>query len=237
MVMGDVTLPRTPLTAAESAAVQEQWPQEAPAHRTRAATSAVVDLSAQLEQWAAAREEAQRAVRAWNAERFQPHAETFERCVRAHDSASPVADVLRIAKERDTILAMPDVAALVVERERLVVRTHPIHVPLKKRVYDTGAWEITIPRTATSASAITIRSLRKRVPSYGGRFVHPHVYAEGHVCWGNTSGVIAQFLCAGEYDSALAMIFAVLKSCTPADNQHGDLYENILRETATEVRK
>lgn len=221
-------MPRHPLAGDDARTRQVQWVAERPVLRTTAVVAATNGLDAALEGATALREGAKLPRALVDAVGARGLAFDERDRAHAHSQGGLRNAIVRLAREYDTIRAMPKVASVTMTPEHCIVTTNRLIVVEGGQAYDIGCWEIRLPRIGTD---VRIFSAPKKVVD---GWQHPHVDASGNLCWGNVKGELMRALEEGDLDTAIVFFVALLETGVGRE-QDREFHLKMLRSIGTAV--
>jgi len=86
--------------------------------------------------------------------------------------------------------------------------------PRSNKRHELGKMQIDIDQNRGS---VTFRNLTQTIPGYQNGMNAPHVFADGHACWGNAESTVSQLIAMYEYASLADFLIGYLQSVNVDD--------------------
>ncbi|MFC1656529.1 hypothetical protein ACFL14_00995 [Patescibacteria group bacterium] len=117
--------------------------------------------------------------------------------------------------EFDRLLALPSVAQVQTEEDRVMIHTHTLFCtdPRTNIVHEIGRFLITVHLgTSGSEECIRWKNLTRRVDGHDEKMHAPHVFPEGNACLGNMSQAIPRLVANYEITAIAIMAIKFIES-------------------------
>ena len=127
---------------------------------------------------------------------------------------------LQFEKELEAIKENKHTQTLMCDENTLTILTDYLYInePQQNKMYALGEMQIAIPlEYQTNQQNIKIFNLTTIRKGYSGDCQHPHVFANGDICWGNMASMVAQYSIEKMFHALYVSILAFLQTCNVQD--------------------
>lgn len=127
---------------------------------------------------------------------------------------------IKFEKELAEIKENKHTQTLICDENKLTIITDYLYInePKQNKMYALGEMQITIPlEYQTNQQNIKMFNLTDVRKGYSGDCQHPHVFADGNICWGNMASMVAQYSIEKMFYALYVSILAFLQTCNVQD--------------------
>ena len=142
-------------------------------------------------------------------------------------------DSARYGAEFDAFCRFPNVERVLFQGEAFIIYTKLLFFtdPRTKKVHELGKMKIRIDQ---SDGEVRFTNMTRVVTGMNPKMHHPHVFGDGHACWGNVESAVTQLISTFEYAALAQVLFSFLESVNVDDPAGTECANWPLAKTAEE---